>query len=112
MNSTLDVSYAGLVVKDKKQPIETQQLLIKMTALLNGRLNCRGQFTLTPNATQTIVEDAICTTVSVIPFMPVSASAAAAIPTTWISSTTNGSFVVEHASSAATDREFRYAVIG
>jgi hypothetical protein len=43
---------------------------------------------------------------------PTTANAASAIAATYISTITNGSFIITHASSASVDRTFRYALLG
>lgn len=78
-----------------------------------GRSNAVGSVTLAvAPATSTTVTDRNCAGGTVPRLTPTTASAAAAttyLPTATI---TNGSFVIQHDSNAATDRKFLYALQG
>lgn len=83
--------------------------------LAQGRSNAFGTVTLNVSpATSTTVTDQNCGTDTVPRLTPTTASAAAALATTYIPTTTitGGGFVIQHASSAATDRKFLYALQG
>lgn len=80
-----------------------------------GRSNAVGVVTLAvAPATSTTVTDRNCATGTVPILVPTTANAAAAQATTYVPTTTiaNGSFVIQHASSAQTDRKFLYALYG
>jgi hypothetical protein len=83
--------------------------------LASGRSNAFGTVTLAVSpATSTTVVDRNCGTDTVPSLTPTTANAAAAQATTFIptASIINGAFVIQHASSAATDRKFLYALHG
>ena len=79
-----------------------------------GRSNSVGKVTLKANVTSTTVSDPNCAVGTVPLLTPTTADAAAAIATTFIpvASIANGSFVIDHASAASTDRTFLYALHG
>lgn len=79
---------------------------------LSGRLNITGEVTLAAGATATTITDPRISAVSLILLDPRSASAAAALPSVYVGSQSNGTAVLRHDSAPATDRTFRYAVIG
>ncbi len=68
--------------------------------------------TLTPSATTTVVEAINCSKDSEVFLSPRTASAAAAIPTTWVSAVNNGSFELTHSSDVAVDRDFGAICLG
>jgi hypothetical protein len=70
-----------------------------------------GTFTLTPNASQTVVTASACDVGSVIIPEPLTADAANDAATTSIVAG-SGQFMVNHANNSRTDRTFRYVVIG
>jgi hypothetical protein len=69
----------------------------------------RGQFTLTANATSTVVTNTLCQATSVILVMPVTADAANDLAIMWFAPTA-GSFTVNHANNARVDRTFNYVI--
>lgn len=86
--------------------------------LQEGKIRATGNFTLTASATTTTVEERRVGPGSVILPMAQTATAAAALDTLWFSSlgeynaADNPSFVVNHDSTADTDRTYRYFVVG
>lgn len=96
------------------QPLERniQRLVDAIIQLVQGRHNATGEVTLTPLATTTVVQHVNCSVDSIPLLSPRTASAAAAIPTAYISSVLNGQFTITHASSAAADQRFGYTVGG
>lgn len=80
--------------------------------LVEGRNNAVGQFTLTPNATTTVVNHPNCSVDSEPQISPRTLNAAASLATTYISSIGQGSFVVTHASAPSVDRTFGYSCGG
>ena len=79
-----------------------------------GNLNVVGSspLTLAPGVTTTTINDARIGGTSVILLQPMTANAAAAIPTTWISTPGKTTVTINHANSAQTDRTFQYVIIG
>ena len=78
-----------------------------------GHLANTGSVTLraSPNTTTTVTDDRV--SINSVPLLtPTTANAASAIAATYISTITNGSFIITHASSASVDRTFRYALLG
>jgi hypothetical protein len=80
--------------------------------LVEGRHNAASRFTLTPGATSTVVAHPNCSRDCEPQFSPRTANAAAAVPTTWVSDVSQGSFTVTHLSNGQTDREFGFTVTG
>ncbi|HXF55630.1 MAG TPA: hypothetical protein VNK52_16070 [Hyphomicrobiaceae bacterium] len=82
--------------------------------LYEGRSIAMGEFTLAPNATQTVVIAPNVGPQSRIALTPRTASAAAALTSVYIPAANmgQGSFTVEHNSHAATDRTFGFLVQG
>lgn len=104
----------------KLRPREPDVFTIVETVneLVDGRSNNVGSVgngksvTLVPNAATTTVYFATVSVASMIALTPRTADAAAAVPTTFISSVLNGSFVITHANNAIADRTFDFAAIG
>jgi hypothetical protein len=84
------------------------QLRNKLELLIKPVYN--GEVTLTENVTTTTVSDGGVFRGDRVFLQPTTANAAAAVPTTFISSVTNGQFVITHANAATTDRTFYYLV--
>lgn len=82
-----------------------------VNSVVDGKMNCTGEVTLTASTTTTAVTNNLCNANSVILLQPITANAAAAIGTTYIVAAT-GSFTVTHANNAQTDRNFKYVLIG
>lgn len=92
--------------------------MVKLVARLNeigtGHLDVTGTVTLTANAATTTVTDSLFNAGEVPLFTAATANAAAEIKngTMYVSSRTNGSFVITHANNAQTDRTFLYVRLG
>jgi hypothetical protein len=92
---------------------DTYRIVRAVRELFEGRSNAVGEFTLAVSpATTTMVTAQNCGAGSKVMLCPKSASAAAGLASTYIATVNNGSFVVTHASSAASDRTFLYAALG
>jgi hypothetical protein len=93
---------------------ETDQAKINraIQQLEQGRLNVGGSCTLAAGETSTTVKAPNCGAGSRVQLTPMSASAAAAAATTYISAVANGSFTIAHANNAQTDRTFGFACLG
>lgn len=77
-----------------------------------GHLQNTGTVTLRASQTTTTVTDERVSVNTVPLILPTTSSAAAAVPTTWVSTVTTGSFIITHSSTAAVDKTFRYALLG
>lgn len=77
--------------------------------MIKGRDNSVSSVTLTANTTTTTVTDNLFNSDMMPILMPTTANAAGAIANTYVSSRTNGSFVLTHANTATTDRTFIYS---
>jgi LDH2 family malate/lactate/ureidoglycolate dehydrogenase len=80
--------------------------------LNQGKANCTGQVTLVANAASTTLIDARISAFSTIVLSPLTADAAAALGTTYISAQQSGSAVITHANNAQADRTFAVAIFG
>ena len=82
--------------------------------ILKGRGNQTGTVTLTENAASTTVTDNLFAADMNPAWTPTTANAAAELGagTMYVSSRTNGSFVITHANNAQTDRTFLYLRAG
>ena len=78
---------------------------------LQGKLNTTGTVTLTSSASTTTITDARITANSFIGLTPTTQNATSAQTTLYVSSRTNGSAVLTHAISLATDETFVYEII-
>jgi hypothetical protein len=81
-------------------------------SIMTGKTNNTGSVTLTASATSTVVSDINVGGDSVILLSPLTANAAAAIGTTYISSVGDQTFTITHANNAQTDKDFSYVVVG
>jgi hypothetical protein len=105
----MSITVPGLNEKDLTKIVQAIQQLSA------GRSNSVGVVTLAvAPATSTVVKDQNCAAGTVPILVPTTANAAAAETTKFIprASIVNGSFVIQHASSAQTDRTFLYALHG
>lgn len=89
-----------------------RQMASMVSALLLGKLNCTGTVTLAAGQTSTTVVDSRAGADSAVLLMPVTANAAAAMPTTHVSARAKRSFTLSHTSVAMVDRTFVYAILG
>lgn len=80
--------------------------------LVRGRSNANGTVTLTPNAATTVIAKATIGPDAAVALSPMTANAAAALATTYVSAVAAGQATLTHANNAQTDRTFRYTVIG
>lgn len=78
--------------------------------LAHGRLENGGVVTLTANAATTTVSHVGIAVGDYIGLMPITANAAAALPTTYIlaANVTKNQFVISHANNAQADKTFRF----
>ena len=80
-------------------------------ACLEGKVRSIAQVTLTANAATTTITDRRIGVESFVHFMPLTANAAGEVGY-YVSSQTEGSLVLSHATDARTDRTFRYVILG
>ena len=79
---------------------------------MQGKLNATSSVTLAANATRTDLIDRRIGVDSFLAMMPLTASAAAAMTTTYVAVRLPGLATLQHADSAATDRRFGVLIIG
>jgi hypothetical protein len=79
--------------------------------LLNGQSRNASTVTLSIGETSTTVDDPLVESQQIVLLQPMSADAAAAAATTYVSSVTDGSFTITHA-SASGDEVFGYVFVG
>jgi len=89
-----------------------RQCAITINNVMDGKINSTGDITLTASATSTTLSDARIGANSVILFMPRSANARTALNTLYVSARASGSATLTHASSANTDQDLSYVIIG
>lgn len=78
--------------------------------LAEGSCNALSEVTLTASATTTVVSNVLATTNSHVDLCPLTANAAAALATTYVSARAKGSFTLTHANAATVDRRFSYRI--
>jgi hypothetical protein len=91
--------------EDRPQIISTA-----IRQLAEGSSNTLSQVTLTPSVTNTVVVDVLATIDSHVDLCPLSANAAAALATTYVSARAKGSFTLTHANAVSGDRTFSYRI--
>ncbi len=79
---------------------------------MQGKLNATATVTLTPNATETDLADRRIGADSFVALMPLSASAASALATTYVAVRVPGLLTLHHADAPAIDRRFGVLIIG
>lgn len=100
---------ATVLQREEKDPLKIVGAIQELT---KGRSNAVGSFTLTASATSTVVTAMNCGSDSYPFLIPLTANAAAALGTTYISAIDNGSFTVTHANNSQTDRDFGFVCLG
>jgi hypothetical protein len=94
-------------IDDTLQP----RLFDMIEQLLNGQSRNASTVTLDTGETSTTVDDPLVESQQIVLLQPMSADAAAAMATTYVSSVTDGSFTITHA-SASGDEVFGYVFVG
>lgn len=79
---------------------------------MQGKLNAVAQITLTPSSTTTTLTDARIGATTGIFFSALSANAAGALSSLYVSAQKNGQATLTHASTATVDRTFNVLLIG
>jgi hypothetical protein len=88
------------------------RLFDQTEGLLNGQSRNRGSVTLTANAASTAVNDARFQSAQTVVLSPMTANAAAALATTYVSARTAKQFTLTHANNAQVDKTFEYIFVG
>lgn len=89
-----------------------RQCAITINNVMDGKINSTGEITLTASTTTTTLTDARIGANSVLLFMPQTANARTALNGLYITNRGNGSCTVNHPSSANTDQDLSYVIIG
>jgi hypothetical protein len=100
---------ATVLAREEK---ELSKVVGAVQELTKGRSNATGAVTLTANATTTVVTAMNCGADSYPFLIPLTANAAAALATTYVSAVANGSFTLTHANNSQTDKEFGFVCLG
>lgn len=100
------------VPTEGEQVQHRRDLALAINAMLNGRSNAIGTFTLEDGATETDVLDNRFESGMVPVWVPTTANAAAAMDVMYLSDRVKGGFTVTHNNTADTDRTFLYVRAG
>lgn len=104
--------YKGVTPMLPNEKEHRRQMAEAINSQLAGKLNAVNQMTLATGATQTTLIDSRIGANTFIGFQPLSANAAAAMSSIWVSNQINGQATVHHASAATADRTFNLLFIG
>lgn len=99
--------YPGL-----SQSASQREIAERVNRLLQGKFNAVTTLTLTANAASTTLTDKRIGGATWIGLMPLTANAAAALATTWVSARANGSATITHANNAQVDKTYDVLLIG
>jgi hypothetical protein len=86
-----------------------KKIVLVVNLLMNGKTNNTGEITLTASATSTVISNNLVNANSVILLSPVTANAASADV---YAEAGDKQFTLRHSSDVATDRTFRYVIVG
>lgn len=100
---------AVVLQRDEKDPAK-QNFVINQ--LGQGRSNAVGEVTLTASTTTTTVTAVNCGADSAVFLFPQTANAANDLGIAYVSSVSQGQFVITHASNARSDRTFWFVCLG
>lgn len=98
----------ALSLKEKKQ----DQINTAIRELQQGKDNACGTITLTASATSTVVNTPVANPTNRVFLQAITAHAATAVGTTYVSAVSYGSFTITHANNAQVDRTFFWTVRG
>lgn len=105
-----------MAIQLQPQEKDITRIVQAIIQLVEGRHNAGSNadraFSLRPGFTTTVVSHPNCSVDSVVLLSPMTANAAAAIPTTYVSLVSQGAFTLTHLNNAQVDRTFRYTVTG
>lgn len=108
----MNKGYNGVPVDLPNEREHRRQIAQLANNLLQGKLNTVIQVTLAPSATTTTVTDKRIGANTGLFFSPLTADAAAAVSSLYVSAQVNGSATLTHANTATTDRTFNVLLIG
>lgn len=91
---------------------DIRRIVDSVRQLNDGRQNSVGTITLRPSQTTTTVTFENCSKECEVFLQARTANAAAAVPTTYISSILQGSFTITHANNVQADKTFGFLCIG
>jgi hypothetical protein len=93
---------------------DLKKIVLALQQIGAGRSNAVGTVTLATSSATTTVTDSNCASGSTPILVPTTANAATEMGngTMYVSTVSNGSFVITHANSATTGRTFLYALLG
>lgn len=101
-----------LFVDDPDERRHRERLASAVNALIAGKLDVVGSFTLAANVTSTTVSDNKFESNMAVVWVPTTANAAGAVGGLYLSARAQGSFTLTHANTASTDRTFLYVRLG
>lgn len=94
---------------EASSPEHRRELGAAINQIIDGKGNNTGSVTLTASAASTVVSNARVSEDSHISLTPTTANAATALTTTYVTAS-NGSFTINHANNAQTDRTYTYSL--
>ena len=89
-----------------------KQIAVRLNEVSQGKINCTIDLTLRNGQTTTTLTDARIYATSIIHAAALTANAAAIQASIWYSAQIKGSCTVNHSSTANTDQNFRFLVLG
>lgn len=111
MTFTLPPGRPSVQENYSKEADHRRQIAQGVNRALQGHINSSIFVTLDPNVAQTVVVDSRISFQTAALLHPQTASAAAALPTTY-TVCTNGSLTIHHANNAQTDRNYTLSITG
>lgn len=94
-----------------ERPEYSRKLKTSINSAMNGKTNNTGEITVTPGASSSTFIDNLCNINSVVLLSPITANAGIHHNGLYVVAG-DKSFTVHHASSAVTDRSYRYVIVG
>lgn len=101
-----------MAIQIRPEERDPQRFNDAIRQLVEGRGNNIGTVTLRAGQTTTTVSFPNCSKDCQVFLTPRTANAAAALPSTYISVVSQGSFTITHANAVSVDRTFGYLCIG
>jgi hypothetical protein len=98
------------MMPDEKE--HRRQIAQALANAMGGKLNAVNEITLVAGATTTTITDARIGANTFFGFQPMTANAAGALGSLYVSSQANGTATLTHANTATVDRTFRLLLIG
>lgn len=93
-------------------PVQLVRIANRINGLIDGKANVTGAVTLRASQATTVIEDNLFESQMVPLLIPITANAAAALATTYVSARARGSFTLTHANNAQADKSFLYVRLG